>query len=385
MREFLIALYINGMFIVTYFLSKYIHGYQTIALVFLLAVLALVKLNKVIITRSDLLSILPYLIFGIHLSFSLWWTPTPSYGLFKVQGYFLSVLVIIVSTYLYVKSNSIDLGKVLEWIKLFSVLAVFLLVIDNSGLVLGSRSSIKGTNSIWLARYIAIGALVIYSNMRFLEINIKKSIVHVIVFGGLIIGILMNGSRGPLISLIATVLVIECLYFLKNSLSLKSAFKIIVVFTGIVLSVVILLNSLSRLSIEYLSGDINFIERVNFLKVSMANLSQSGFFGLGSGSFSSVYRGIDSRLYPHNIALEVFLETGFLGFGLLIWMLYNGLKIQQFADYRFISWYSISLFLLFTSLMSGDIFGNASLFVVIYITTIIKKIKFKGEKCYYEN
>jgi hypothetical protein len=89
-------------------------------------------------------------------------------------------------------------------------------------------------------------------------------------------------------------------------------------------------------------------------------------FGIGVGGFSSLFYGMDVRLYPHNMVIEVFCELGLVGLSLLLWHFYavfrvivkklNGLDQQK--KVILLSLMMGTVYLLLAALFSGDLNDN---------------------------
>lgn len=112
-------------------------------------------------------------------------------------------------------------------------------------------------------------------------------------------------------------------------------------------------------------------------------------FGLGTGGFSFHYFSVDTRLYPHNLFLEMGSELGILGIGLIIFFLCLNFRMifSIFRKHRRITrdnfplvWGAlVFLFEFCGSMVSGDLMANKLLFLgsgfmwTAYMTDKMKK------------
>ena len=55
------------------------------------------------------------------------------------------------------------------------------------------------------------------------------------------------------------------------------------------------------------------VNQIEFAVNSISENVQNFLIGYGFGSFGIMYSGVDGRLYPHNVLLEIWFELGFIG------------------------------------------------------------------------
>lgn len=67
--------------------------------------------------------------------------------------------------------------------------------------------------------------------------------------------------------------------------------------------------------------DQSSLVRLKLLNDSFNLIMENFFFGIGIGGFGILVENTDERLSPHNIIVEVFLETGLVGFLFLVFMI----------------------------------------------------------------
>lgn len=92
-----------------------------------------------------------------------------------------------------------------------------------------------------------------------------------------------------------------------------------------------------------ISGDDESLNQrqIYFVDAGNAILKQP-LFGVGFGSFGASIYGEDRRLYPHNLFLEVLVELGVVGLGLLVYFLAGAWRIFSLSHYK---WLLLFLFL----------------------------------------
>jgi len=206
------------------------------------------------------------------------------------------------------------------------------------------------------------------------------------------VAIILMGGRGPII-FVATVLIVFVIsQFLIRRLSGRrdSIFRfsginkimLLGIFMGFTLFLLINFSvgakdlferSKGRLSLLFPNSqgltDVSAIDRVDQFMFSIdliVESSSSFFFGHGLGSYSLLYGFGEGRAYPHNILLEIWVETGFIG--LLIFSCFLIAAYRQRFVYNPFTWCIIYLFL--NTLKSNSIvdlrvfFGFVAIFIL---------------------
>ena len=191
----------------------------------------------------------------------------------------------------------------------------------------------------------------VYSSFLILLILYKKRFKLIYLFFIIIasFNLLVSASQGPLISLIAVIL----LYFIakKPRLNVKFIFFLIVAFFAI--------------SLMYSSGIINdfFIfqrlssidqnassnERISFLKSALNQIEENVIFG-------THYYVLEDKSSPHNIFIDIILTTGLFGLGLIIYPLFIFLKVI-FTNILHNPIIAISFFYFCMAQFSGYVYG----------------------------
>ena len=184
----------------------------------------------------------------------------------------------------------------------------------------------------------------------------------------LLFPIFASGSRGTLLSLI-----IAAIFYLLTMTG-KRITKIIYIF----LFVAIIFSTLSMFKIagserimsffEGNIGDNNALTRIHYYSKGLDLFLETPLIGKGTGAFGREITYTDTRLYPHNIFIEIAAENGIIGlivlFGFIFMTCIAAFKlfyrIEQYSYNRELVQVGFCLFLfgLTASLFSGDISGN---------------------------
>jgi O-antigen ligase len=105
--------------------------------------------------------------------------------------------------------------------------------------------------------------------------------------------------------------------------------------------------------------DQSSLVRLKLLNDSFNLIMDNFFWGIGIGGFGILAENADERLAPHNIIVEVFLETGLVGFlflGFLVYYFYQAFKKTTIFEYEkseYLSYLYPYLFIFLGDLVSG--------------------------------
>ena len=167
-----------------------------------------------------------------------------------------------------------------------------------------------------LPDYLALGILIASGFILALEKKGKLWFAYKTI---LIIAILLLSPRGPLIALILFVLFN---YFKNFKFKLKwyvpiYAFIIgmIIFYFGTAVSERLFLR-FDGFSDSTSSSYSSVITRLDLFSSAFEYFSDSPLFGIGYGSFGMKFSGIEDRIEPHNILLEIASQTGIIGISL---------------------------------------------------------------------
>ena len=98
--------------------------------------------------------------------------------------------------------------------------------------------------------------------------------------------------------------------------------------------------------------------------------------GYGTGNYGFFYTGVDAKVYPHNLFVEILYENGILGLLILFLILFKGLinyKMifkNEYSDVLFCSF----VYFLVNAQFSSDIEGNILIFT--FLIAFLYKKKF---------
>lgn len=217
-------------------------------------------------------------------------------------------------------------------------------------------------NPIWISRHLGAALLVYFSYN--LAIKKKMTIFNVLVCLLILYCMILVGSRTPLIAcLLASILfIVKGRGLPKSTLLLFFIFMVISFFTAI-----------SFLSNSYLfeTNFYSLYQRMDLLKFSWdIPLSFSGY---GIASFGRLYLGGDFNYYPHNILAEFHVEYGLMGIAIILLMISAIGKIYNKSIIG-----ALSLYYLINAMFSGDLAGNGSLFLAVFVAFNLHLFSKKG-------
>lgn len=345
---------------------------------------------------------------------SLAWTRSFTYGSNKL--FILGSIIFI--TVLFIKALTYRFSLI---IKLFSFASFLILIwyFFENGLDVFKMISVRfrfnmkeGINPITISRFFCFSFIVLYFFTKLVRLNrLQTYLVYSAMLLYLILAFL-TGSKGPLLAVLLSFFI---LWLIGLKLKKKASKKSMLSFSAIVILVIIgivIINSggisggfQDFISNRYLegTGDGSVGSRVEILNSGFNYLGQESILGLvfgnGLGDYgflmlnSGFYSGESNALYPHNIFVEVFYETGLIGLVLFLALIIKVITINLkrsriLFDKNMISIslkcsFAIFYFSLIGALFSGDLSGNFMVFVSIililkfdsYLTKIPSYIK----------
>ena len=245
-----------------------------------------------------------------------------------------------------------------------------------------------GSNYISLAYDTGLGLL---TSLLFLLPTTKRILLRL---GLLVIIILQfwamfrSGSRGPVFSLLLSILIFFIISIHGRLLNLETdRFAIrLGIITLLLIAVLAVASSqlfptlTSRVRILWNGGGMSAMTRIDFFKDAISQWTKSPILGIGTGQFSVGILGFETRLYPHDIILELLSENGIIGATIFILMLIisfkKGLQTLHINDlmHRTIGKYLITatIFAVFNAMVSGDINDNRIMFTFVSLLSISK-------------
>lgn len=242
------------------------------------------------------------------------------------------------------------------------------------------RMTIDGMNPIWLARSFALAGVCLFL------FPTQSNIVKLLGLTLVIAGILPTGSRGPLLSLIMTLVV----WSVVRSGRVGGRAVIVVVVAGVLVISAFLFagDDIETTLNSYFSRGQHqgFVEESgrpqifslaanDFLSAPVVGVGL-GVFGRSSGHFSKDLFGKTSSkqgLHPHNIVLEILTELGMLGMILAVIALRPG---KWLLDLRNPYFYPFLLTVAF-SMSSGDITTNTGVIIFGTLARLTSQYSFR--------
>ena len=297
----------------------------------------------------------------------------------KLFGYIYTLIIPIIVIMHYKESiiKSYDLWKP---ILLYAIIAYAFKNFFLAG-VLGFRNTYVTNyeelkNVIFAARILAIGVVIcIYDLLRRYEF---KTLIYIAI---LLLQILLFESRGPILSVVLSTMIIW--WFRSGKEKFKKHFNprlLIGLSAFVVLAIV---------GFKYL-WDAGYLERMVY-KMNMfttGNRNETRYYlypitveaikqhmpwGLGFGNTKIGVMSINGYFnnnYPHNIILEMLLEEGiFITIPVLVILIrwFGSIITKDRYSYNTLLFFTLYVFSFVNSMFSGDIVGNSNLFFFGYL------------------
>lgn len=361
----------------------------TITLGVLTVISFLIQMNNIRKITIDKQLLKPYLVFILISAISLLYTPAPIYGVDK----FLRFITITTLALFFPFLLTWDYKKLNRFFITIVLLALTMFVDMMGGGItkgtIGFRTAL-GSNYLAAGRIIGTATIIALFFILTLEKAVSK-IIYFMLIPFLSLGVFIPGGRGPILALFISILFIlilnvilcierlACARFLPKSSLYLNIFGI---FFVLILIIVIgifpdyFVTTFKRFEILLTVLGESATGRISMYKAAVKAITNYPTFiiGLGIGGFSKYFSGIDTRLYPHNIFLEIFSELGIFGVTIFVIILIRSILIavKQFktsltveSRVLYITLFGLFIFMLINSSISGDINDNRLLFTWI--------------------
>ena len=247
---------------------------------------------------------------------------------------------------------------------------------------------VLGSNYLALGRITGISILIILFYFIIRHHITKKTLLWLTLLILNLAGLFYSGGRGPIVALLLTIIFILFISFNFKRVSINKymlfGFLIIMLLTSIAFLFLhqITQTSLIRFKVMLTQATSGTLTRLTMYTKAIEALRFYPLSGVGIGGFSMFAYGTDSRLYPHNIFLEIGAESGLLGFSLflclvgfcLFYLMSLRKKYNREKYFLTTTILALFIFMLLKSLVSGDINDNRLLFVWIGVTYTLKNI-----------
>lgn len=348
----------------------------------ILLILILVKfIRNPSILKCSLLPMGCIAIFTVILIISILYSPSRIYGIDKAIHFFSTTLTAFIVPLLIFRSKK----SLNYFIKSIYFVSIILSLISLNIILQGRQNdsgfiALGGDNYLGLARILGMGAVIAFTFML-LDYKIKSIMKHFIFLCVIVFSLLSTGGRMPFIAFLITSLFL--LAFIINlsrgNIPIKGIKKIILIAPLLYLGTWVLLKystyttSINRILVLFTEpdGGASAHQRTIYFKSAIQMFEGNPLFGRGIGSFGIYHLGIDSRLYPHNIFLEVLGEMGIIGATALSFLIvlsfYLGFKYIKSTEINTTTLcvFLITFYLFINSNVSGDLNDNRIFFAAL--------------------
>ncbi len=329
--------------------------------------------------------------FILYLFLGTSYSKASNYGFQKTIILFLFIVMSITSAR-YIVSN-FKLFLFSNFVLFIAFISIYFILYGNFSNVLGLLSISQRTEMgagvfgvIPASRYIGFNLICMFY-LFFLycpKMRFKKLLFIFISCIGIIMMILF-GSKGPILSLIAAPFLL-LLFHKKNSFKKN----IILLFSiGIFLTILIKPEYILKIipfkyqtyfEYRYFNYEGYLNDRPKLIKKAIADIDNNTFlFGKGTGNFGYLYSHKDIQIYPHNIFIEFLYENGLFGLLLFLFILLKNLVTKSTLS-EYISSSSCILVLIYYFLINAQVSGDFSNNFLIFIFLILLQFQIKNEK-----
>lgn len=339
----------------------------------LAGVLIVAILYRLVLRRENLVwgreTSVAFLFSGLILLATLY-TPVQSFGVDKAFRFSFLTMLAYVAPLALVRSFR---GVWLFFGMWLALSAVF--TFDAIGkLGTGQRLSAFNATNIAMGRVLGVAILILFFAVLTGRTARYLQVLSVLGLGFMFLVLLGTGSRGPLIMLSVTILVM--LGVASRQLENKARVLIILgILAGVVLftfsSGLVPAAAFERytLLLSNSAADSSAQARLAVMRDAWQLFVTRPFLGWGTGAVSAFGAGRE-QLYPHNILLELAAETGLVGVSLYLilfaMVFYRLLKKIGSTSHQQPIWMALMAMLLFTllnAMVSGDLNANRDLFL----------------------
>jgi O-antigen ligase len=321
-----------------------------------------------------------FVVFIAWAMITILWTPSKIYAPRKLLELATLALWSIVATAMIIASRPERVRRFLLLLLVFGTVASVDGIIQyrTTGPLAGS-ASFRLENYISQARFYGMAALVAFAAWLHTSPFSKRGVALMAAFVICCYGLLISGGRGPILGVLAGML-------LPLALGLRVADRRLVASKALVASValfVLMAIAVGQVAAEY-SENLRALNRFEtlFRKEEGGQTVRLGYWGaawhlwlqqpvLGSGigSWPIRYFGLDLGRHPHNLILEVLVEFGLIGLLLLSAVAIAGTRhvsVRRLREHPLLmcaAMLCISMFL--SAMTSSDITGNRNVFAML--------------------
>jgi O-antigen ligase len=264
----------------------------------------------------------PFFLFHIFYILSCAYSPSEHYYIEKATKVVLNIVIFLAPFFLLTKKEDfISLSKIMYFLHIILLLILIYNFFDDNlySILYEFEDSDKKIPSYQVVSTILALFIAFHWN--------KKDLFSSILNNLSIIFLLMLSSKGAILFL---ALIILIRYFKQK----KVNFKRLVFILGIIVIPIYLYSDLileklkSRVFIGNNFGeDVSSQTRLFLLQRAGTLFLENPIFGIGLGGFGIVDTGSDDRLAPHNLFMEVIMETGVVGGVVFLILIFQIFKV----------------------------------------------------------
>ncbi len=296
---------------------------------------------KVNLSLRNRLVIISFLLFWLWMIISLSYSPSPKYAYTKTFLFSTNFVTIIIVAF-----GNLDVKKVIKYFIYYTYLFLILYfpVLIATQMRIIPYSSLSSLGGQYLSLGLNLGIIVLI--MKFSRLRIFSTNTDNFIFYFSFILLLLIGARGPLLFTVFVLI----LYYLSRLAKVRFKFSLKKIIFGSIsiTSLVALLiiyhdkikalfdRSLMRFNLILATNKGSSINaRIEHLKKSFHLLQDPIVMikGIGIGSYMFVTQHIDTRGYPHNILLEVWVELGIIGLILFLMTFFSLISYGRISIY----------------------------------------------------
>lgn len=195
----------------------------------------------------------------------------------------------------------------------------------------------EGDESIY-PDYMSVSYLL---GISILILRTERSHLNNLLILSCLIFMILLAAKGPLLFLFGIYILLDFSNLKINrifSFKIFSRLLVIVLFVALSIYTPLFDSLFSRIFLfsGNLSDDESSMGRLLLFQKAFEIFLSNPFFGIGVGSFGQVLYGIDNRISPHNIFLEILVEAGIIGFLLFnIFLLSFAVAIRKYSKMYF--------------------------------------------------
>ncbi|EYB68145.1 hypothetical protein DEIPH_ctg026orf0048 [Deinococcus phoenicis] len=312
----------------------------------------------------------------------LMFTPSPEYGASKTRLFLLQSALPIAAFALLGPFDQRDLRSLLHTLIVGGVLGGLSLVLFGHTSTAGAVDrAVLGDASdpISISRAVGFGLTALLVRLLLMP-GVRLGQAALLFGGALLMGwaMIATGSRGPLLSVVSTVLVT----FVVARGSLGGKVKALAHLLALVAAVTLLVQSAGpqRLGVGYerLNEQFNSLGdnssdqgRLYRYQLAVQGYEATRGAGVGTGGFAALMPPANQREFPHNIVLEVAVELGDTGLAVLLglvgYLLVLVLTRQRAGVPLVQPFIALWLFSFFNAWVSGDVASNSAFWISGYL------------------